>query len=39
MLATKSLNDGLLLNYICFLLLHTVPIWQINVMLCYVMLP
>ena len=34
----KSLNDSLLLNYLCFLFLHTVLIWKINVMLCYVML-
>ena len=32
----KSLNDGLLLNYLYMLLILTVFIWQINVMLCYV---
>ena len=34
----KSLNDGLLLNLSYMLLIITVFIWQINVMLCYVML-
>ena len=29
----NNLDDGLLLNYICFLLLYTVFIWQINVTL------